>query len=271
MAGISTIIIYMPVLIFMGLEAGRPTAKGFVKYPMIVALLAQFFGISVVFPLLWIPSYIWGGGARGLLSKRRILLSVVPPMVYFILSVLTLFFVASPLSPPTKSMVWTTSAGILGGPFIAFSFVPLWLLSQDDEARNNLQSANLSTLPYGAIGVGSFFVWLWSTTLLLLRNVGLSPSGIYQTLWGQAVPAVKFFTLDGLALWLSMLLVIAYQKETSALEAIGLTCLFGPGTGIALVLAGLQVDGDEYEIPCLLEPTIDLGKSKSEILKRKGE
>lgn len=250
---ISTFTTYMPVLILMAYEAGRPTAKAFVKYPMIVALIAQFIGISLAFPLFWIPSYIASGGSsgggnggRGNLSMHRIYLSLLPPMVYMTFGLLVSFV------PPT-TFLWTFSAGILGGPIIVLTFLPLWLFSNDQNAsqdnnnekkKTNSQSAH-STLPYAACGFVCFFIWLWMVTLVILPQLGFSPIAIYQEVWGNAGPTVKFFTLDALVLWLSTILVIAYEKSSAAWEVIGATCLFGPGAAISLILAGLQVDDDD--------------------------
>jgi len=253
MAIIGTFTTFFPVLILVGYEAGRPSAKGFVKYPMVFTLIAQLIGISLAFPLFWIPSYIASGGSRGsggrgYLSTRHMYLSLVPPTVYLTFVLLVLFV-------PTTSFLWTISAGVLGGPIIVLTFAPLWLFSNDQEThhnnsngnkwkQNNLQSAH-STLPYAACGIVCFFLWLWLLALVVIPQLGLSPIAIYQELWGDAIVMVKFLTMDGLVIWLSSILVIAYEKNSAALEVIGATCLFGPGTAISLVLAGLQVDDDD--------------------------
>lgn len=245
--GLGTFIGALPILVLMALEAGRQDARGLVRYPMIIALLAQLVGVSVIFPLVWIPSYILGAGRMGGITQRRVYLSMIPPVSYLTCAVLMMWM--SPDKP-----LWTRLCGIFGGPAIVLSFLPLWFSGTSPDAKDGVaakQSAEFSTMVYAGTGILSLFAWLWLLLIVMVPNMGLSPSAIYGAVWGEASASVKFMTIDMIVLWLSALLCIGYQKESAALEALILSFLFGPGAGIAMVMAGLQVEEEKSTLQAI--------------------
>lgn len=243
LVGFGTFVTGLPAFLLIALEAGRQDARGLIRYPMVFALLVQVLGVSVVFPLLWVPSYVLGRGNEPL-SGRRIILSTIPALAYSVFAVPTFF-----LKPTTP--FWTTCAGILGGPAIVLSFLPLWATGSSPPSA---KSRELSTMPYAAAGAVGSLVWLWLLALLVVPKIGLNPVAIYKIVWAEASPCTKFMTIDLTILWLATVIVIGYQKPSAAWEALGLSCLFGPGAALALVLAGLQVD-DTLPRPSLLQGT----------------
>jgi len=58
---IATVAFPLTLLIFS--EAGRQGARGLVRWPVLILLLSQVLGISVIFPALWIPAAVLGGGS----------------------------------------------------------------------------------------------------------------------------------------------------------------------------------------------------------------
>ena len=81
------IVASLPFGVAATLEAGRAGAKGLIRYPMILGLLYQLFGISVMMPLLWVPAYIYGAG-HGAVSLRRALSSIPMSIPGLVLSVI---------------------------------------------------------------------------------------------------------------------------------------------------------------------------------------
>jgi len=231
--GFGTFVTLLPVSVLMYLEAARPDAKGLIRYPIFIALIGQLVGISSALPLLWIPSYVLGRGTAPL-SKLQIGLSMVPAVAFMIFAISTFFIL--PNTP-----LWTTSAGILAGPGIVLSFLPLWWPFGANKPEDRAQSAQWATLPYAATGVMSFLAYLWLLVYVIVPKVGLNPMALYHLIWTEASPCTKFMAIDLGVLWLATIVVIAYRKTSAALEALGLTFLFGPGAALALVLAGLQV------------------------------
>jgi hypothetical protein len=234
----TTMLVAVPVSVLMTIEAGRKDARGPVRYPMIVSLFYQIFGVSVIFPLVWIPSYILGRGSGGV-SIARVYASIPLMLPGIVLSVLVFLL-------DIESALWTSCAGILGGPAIVLLNALLWVIKAPDplDLKAAKKSAEITTMAYAASGMVSLAAWLWLVFLVAIPHFGLNATKVYNSVWGEANPAVQFMTIDAMVLWLATLIVIAYQKDFAGLEALGLSFLFGPGAGPALVIAGLQVDDE---------------------------
>jgi len=92
-----------PMLI---VESRRKGAKGLLVYPIVFGLLFQLFGVSVIFPLLWVPSYILGKGNGPV--------SVYCANAAFWLNFPTVVLTTTVFVAHTDSYLWTLCAGILG-------------------------------------------------------------------------------------------------------------------------------------------------------------
>ena len=59
-----TILALIMTCLMVNIEAGRTDAQtlSLVRYPIVLGLVGQLFGISVMVPLLWIPFYIFSHG-----------------------------------------------------------------------------------------------------------------------------------------------------------------------------------------------------------------
>jgi hypothetical protein len=261
-AWFTTMIVFLPVHVLITLEAGRGDAKGPLRYPLIVDVLNQVFGVSVLFPLVWVPSYIWGHGEGGL-SQTRIYASVPIAVPRLLLSIVIFWLL------PTSSSWWTSCAAIVGGPAVCLPLALLYFVQHPDP--NDLvvvqTSAEKSTMPYAVTGVISLAAWLWLVFIVTIPHYGFRLSAIYKDVWGEADPAVAFMTIDAIVLWLGLIVFIAYHKFQSGLEALALSFLFGPGAGPALVLAGLQVDDEaqlEWAMAAQEQRKADEEKKKNE-------
>jgi hypothetical protein len=261
LALLTTVIVGLPMGVSITLEAGRKDAKGLVRYPIIMAFLYQIFGLSVIFPFLWVPSYILGRGEGGL-STARIYVSIPMVVPGVVLSILILWLDAD-------SDLWTTCAAILGGPTICCINCFMWPIRDPDPNDKVLaqKSAEASTLPYAVAGLMSLAGWLWLVFIVTIPHYGFHPMAIYKDVWGEANPSVAFMMIDAVIVWMGMIVFIAYQKPQAGLEAIALSIMFGPGAGPALILAGLQMD-DEFQMKLAIAAQ---KQRKAEALKKKKE
>jgi len=247
---ITTMVIALPIGVWITIEAGRKDAKGPIRYPIIVGLLYQILGISVIFPLLWVPSYCLGRGKGGV-NLTRISMSV--PMN---LPTLLLSFALFKL--PTGSSAWMSCASILGGPGIVLLGVIYWMVKDPDPKDLKLakKSAQLSGRAFGFAGILSLFVWIYLVLVVIIPEYGYSISAVLKDLWGKDVnSSVKFMVIDAVVLWIGGLIAIGFRNWQAGLEALFYSFIFGPGAGPALVLAGLTAD-DEEEIDAALKESV---------------
>lgn len=233
------ILVSLPLNVAMTVGAGRRGAIGPVRYPTILGLLSQIFGVSVIFPLVYVPSYIYSRTEMGApVSNFRILCGTCFALPIVILSVVVFY-------SPTTSYLWTISAGILGGPILAMMSLLLWF---DNSSRMDANPSNISKsvrgirLAYSVMEMVSFIIWL-GLVVVIHRTYGLfSLANIWRDIWVEAGPCVAFMTVDAGVLYLGALLYIAYHDEWKAALAIFLTPLVGPGAACCRALVDLEGD-----------------------------
>jgi hypothetical protein len=245
------VIVAVPFSCMATIEAGRDGAWGPVRYPILCGLLYQLFGISVMMPLVWLPSYIFGRG-EGAVSTFRAILALPLNLPVLLLSLVV--FVAD-----SKSYLWTLCAGILGGPLLPMTSCVLWGDSPP-RADDNKASASaaallskssracayvyLATVPIGWVGWAMFLYTALSTYGLDETTGGLTAglwTAVANDVWTLANASVKFMTIDTIVLWLGMCLCIAVRGGgSSAIKVVALTPLVGPGAACSLILAELE-------------------------------
>lgn len=245
LAWCGTMVVATPTLLLLLLEAGRMGARtgSPVRHPLVMGILYQVLGISVVFPLLWVPTYGWGRG-RGSISVARVLAGLP-------LSLLMPLFLTVPLFVfPAPSTAWSRVAGAIGGPaVVVLPCVLLWLLDRTLAWAPGSPLAapappRLLALAYGTSGAAAFLGWC-GLLAIALTHYGTDAPALFRDLLSSdhAPAAVRFMAVDGLVLWLGLLLfLLAHRSTGCALEALVLTALFGPGAACALALAGAEAD-----------------------------
>ena len=236
-AGILTwggiMVVALPTTVITIHEAGRSGAWGLIRYPIITGLLSQLLGVSVIFPLIWIPSYIFGEGTRGgSLTNYRIVCSAL-------LSLPAIILTAIVFSAPTDSYLWTICAGILGGPILALSSAILWKDASSSlpaTAQNIKRSSRATKNVYTLLMFVGFVGWLvW--VAIFYKSYGTSMGDLWNDIWIDATGAVAFMTIDTGVLYIGLLIFIAYRgSELKALKALLLTPVLGPATACCLVL-----------------------------------
>jgi hypothetical protein len=221
------------------IEAGRKGARGLIRYSILFGLLGQLFGISVVFPLLWVPAYILGRG-NGPISKQRIH-AIIPLLLPAIILTLAVFGV------DTDSYMWMVCAGMLGGPVLPLVNGVLWTDVPPVKPNKETIQASITSVKkmytIAAIisGVG------YHLLIYIVYGVYASEGGgfgtmlgrLWSEIWTDANPSVAFMTIDTGVLYLGVLLLVAYQDTGKALKATVLTPLLGPAAA-SLVLAELE-------------------------------
>lgn len=230
------VVVALPLNVVITLAAGRSWSKGPIRYPTIFGLLFQLLGVSVAFPLLWNPSYIFSNAQLGVpVTSFRVFVASVNAIPAIILT--WIVFTAS-----TDSYLWTLCAGILGGPILALSGLVLFFdkSSTMEPTKENVERSSklIGTVYYILTPVGAFF-W-WCLMNVTYQMYGLSLSSVWNDLWVNAGPSVAFMTIDTGVLYLGVILYIAYHNEIKALKALALTPVVGPGASCCFVMKELE-------------------------------
>ncbi|KAL7529426.1 hypothetical protein ACHAXR_002959 [Thalassiosira sp. AJA248-18] len=230
------VVVALPIAVANCVAAGRKGAKGPVRYPTIFGLLFQLLGISVVYPLLWVPSYIFSGSKLGVpATNLRIGFATSMALPTTILT----YFV---FGAPTESYTWTVSAGILGGPILAMSGLAIWTdksSSLEASTQNIAKSSQAIQRAYSLLGFVAFVLWS-CLVVVAFQSYGFSPGKLWSEIWVEAGPSVAFMTIDTGVLYIGTLLFVAFESEWKALKALSLTLFVGPGTALCMVLKELE-------------------------------
>ena len=230
-------LVSLPLNVAMTVGAGRRGVIGPARYPTILGLLSQILGVSVIIPLVYIPSYIYSRAEMGTpVSNFRIQCGTCFALPIVILSALV-FYV------PTTGYLWTVSAGILGGPILAMMSLLLWFdksSSIDATPSNISKSARGVRWAYSLMEMVSFIIWL-GLVGIIYKSYGLfSFADIWHDVWIDAGPFVAFMTVDAGVLYLGALLYISYHNGWKAMMAICLTPFVGPGAACSRALVELE-------------------------------
>lgn len=231
------IVVSLPVT-FLGLtEAGRPCARGPIRYPTLVALLYQLFGISVVFPLVWVPSFVFGEGTRG---------SPVTPLRVYVTGVLAVpgcVTTAIVFLAPTDSTLWTTSAGVLGGPILVMLNLVLSTerSSELPATKETIGASFDASMRVLNFLMGLAFVFWYVLVGIAHQAYGTSFGDLWNDVWVEADASVAFMTIDTLVLYAGVLMYIAYRGGSKkAAKALLLTLVLGPGTACLFLFAEIE-------------------------------
>lgn len=231
------VVVAFPFMFLSTIESGRAGARGPIRYPVTIGILGQLFGISVTVPMIWIPSFIMGEGTRGSpVTSFRVFTAAVLALPAMVLTLIV--FLA-----PTDSPLWTTSAGMLGGPILAMCGLVLFsdgsssLTATEESAKNcsrNIQNVYKIFMPVGLV------TW-YILVAVAYQNYGLSIGNLWRGIWVDANASVAFMTIDTIVLHLAIILYIAYRSdEFKAVKALMLTFILGPAVANLLVLVEIE-------------------------------
>ncbi|KAL9185510.1 hypothetical protein ACHAXT_003287 [Thalassiosira profunda] len=225
----------LPMGLLTTLTAGRK-AWGPVRYPTVFGLLFQLFGVSVVFPMLWVPSFICSKSKLGVpTTTARTLCGTVFALPVSMLTFLVFY-------APTDGYVWTVSAGILGGPILAMMGLLLWRDKSESlkASPENIEKSNrIVQKCYSVLGAVSFAFWSF-LVVVAYQSYGFALGKLWSDIWSNAGPSVAFMTVDTGVLYLGILMLIAYKSERKALKTLALTPLVGPGASCCVAFKELE-------------------------------
>jgi hypothetical protein len=232
----SLMVVSLPFAIVSTLESGRGGAKGPIRYPLILGLLYQLFGISVMAPLVWVPAYIYGAGSGGLSTFRTN--AAIPISLPGLLLTMIVF------TADTAGKLWTTCAGTLGGPIlIMISVVTLWgdAPPSDDTYKARISSGKAAAFAYRAMVPVSLLAW-YALVYIAYSTYGTDVLALWRAVWTDANASVAFMTIDAIVLFVAILLYLAYRSLESCIQAMALTPILGPGAACAFVMADLELE-----------------------------
>lgn len=229
----AVVIASLPAGVLNITESGRADVKSAhpIRFPIIVGLLYQLIGVSVIFPLVWVPSFIFGRGKCPISTWRA---SLIVPLILPGTILTWLVFNAD-----TNSYLWTVSSGILGGPLLTMVSIVLWKDASPSPTKENrisgavaFQKACKILIPLGIV--------MWATVILTVFQTYGSVDEMWSSIWTEANASVAFMTIDSGILYVAVMICIAYLDEYKAMKALLLTPMMGPGAAPLLVLSELE-------------------------------
>ena len=231
-------VVALPFGIVSSLESGRAGVKGLLRFPVFIGLLYQLFGISVMAPLVWVPAYIYGAG-NGSISTFRTRLAVPLNAPGPIITIIV--FVVD-----TASKLWTTCAGILGGPGLPMLGLVYWAdtipaTDKDDTYKSRIDSAKRAAFALRSMVPTAFAAW-YVLVYIAYNKYGFDLPALWKGIWTDAKGSVAFMTVDTIVLFLAVIIYIAYRDEKAYVKALGLTPLLGPGAACSLILADIEMN-----------------------------
>ena len=230
------IVVSLPVAISSTMNAGRKGVRGPCRYPTICGILYQLLGISVIYPMIYVPAYIFSGAKFGTpVTRNRMVFAVLSIIPSIILTYLV-------FTADTNEYVWTCAAGILGGPgLVLFGLIMYTDKSASLVATNEeiTKCNNAIQKVYSFTAVVSFVGWA-CLVAVAYESYGLALDKLWNDIWVEAGPSVGFMTIDTGVLFLGVLLFIGYEDGLKALKAVLLTPLVGPGASCCMVLKELE-------------------------------
>lgn len=239
----SVVVVSFPVGVLMSLEAGRQNVKGPCRWPTLMGILTQLLGISVIFPALWVPSYTYSSSSsesQGVVSSGLAKIVIFLSLPGAILSILVFCL-------DTDSTLWTTCAGILGGPVLPLIALTILLVPAPKGTVSSKMAQNTaysSAVSFGLAGIASLVGWLY-LVVVAFTNYGWDYTTLLNDIWFEAHPAVAFMTIDTGVLWIGLLLHIGSRSLRGMLEALLGSLVFGPGAACCVALASLEMERAE--------------------------
>jgi hypothetical protein len=230
----------IPAMTVILLEANRNNNGGPLKWPMTLVLLGQLLGLSVAFPVVWVPSYVVFASQDGTVNAIFAKIVVLFAMPFFVLTI-------AAFSLDISSDNWKTCVGVLGGPLICvFACAPALFKAPDGATpQQGEQSSRFSAISFGVGGLVSTVGWFYMVYLVCI-HFGTDYRTLFQAVWTNAHPAVKFASIDAFILWVGLILHIATRNFSSMMEAVMLTPFFGPGGACCMALASLEADRPSF-------------------------
>jgi hypothetical protein len=230
---VACLCVCLPAIVAMVVEAGRVGAGGPLRYPSTVLLVGQYVGLSVVVPLVWVPSYIWGRTTfRGAVSGRRAAWAGVGAFFAFL-------WTYGVFSLSRESYAWIVSAGCFAGPALALLPFACWAVEPPLEDKATSYATQSVVLSYRLAGALSVLMWV-AVVAKTFGHYRFDVATLLGDLWVNAHGFVRFMTVDTVCLYLGMLAYVGYAETGAVRKTIRRTLALGPGAALAVTLAELE-------------------------------
>ena len=209
-------------------------AAGLVRWPALVLLLSQILGISVIFPVIWLPSFALAGSDSKTTAGLALTAGRVRASLALCLAMSPLTVLLFTLDPIEHSSAWAHVAGALGGPAPAVVALLLWGCPAPTHsgAKAAAVAQGELVLAHSVVAGASFLGWVINLSIAACA-FGFSPSAILAALWGPS-GAVRFMTIDFVVLFLGTVgAVLVDRGASAALQVVLLAPVLGPGASLA--------------------------------------
>lgn len=220
------------VLAFMAVEGSRVKSGWFLSATWIHAIILQMIGVSVSFPLLWLPIYFLSDGANRdphQIWKKKISLPRVSAIaVAFLLLWLNIIALFFPLRTDQKQLACL----IFQAMPLVVTFVYLPFTTANDAPQ---QKGHKGVIALHLLQAGFGLTWHLVGILYVIRDPDL-PSRVLHlfTSFRPEEFSVYFLLIDVVSLFLSFLYLTALEDGIliALLELVG-ACLFGPAFAVS--------------------------------------
>jgi hypothetical protein len=234
---------WLPALVLVIVEAGRSGAVGPLRFPTIVLLLAQL-GISIVFPAIWLLSFVWGRSThtfKGTVSVKRGTWSRYCIIPGFLLSC------AAFMLDPT-SYAWSVVVGLLVGPASGLISLVFWNMDAPPEDQATSQMVHAVVTSYSVSGALAFLTWAIVLATVAI-NYRLDFGLLVKDCWTEAHGFVRLMAIDGILMYAGLLAYIGYVRTSAVAETLVQTIFFGPGAAVAATLAAFELERSPLTTP----------------------
>jgi hypothetical protein len=253
--------LFFPAFALISAEANGSSNRGggvgrggWVQSPTFVLLLSQLLGVSAIFSLIWLPSYVVSDRGDQSSPRRpsdKVAAAARKQISRAHASMVSMLAIAATagialLWRPVPSKEWTVSAGIVGGPALvavplaigALFDLPYHKLFGAPTAASNVDASEKWVRCYGMAGALSFCCWS------AVMFGAFSTYAIHYKVLGSDIGAstgfVHFVLADAAGLLVGMFLFLAYHSLWAAFEVVWQAVIFGPGAAVAMALAQLD-------------------------------
>ena len=233
-------------------EAGRQGAKGLIRWPITLLMVAQLLGIGVILPSMFVPFYILleksfeNKNEPRLLPKERMYL-------FYVISLIGSLTVVLNQSLPTTSNSFVYANVLLQfSPilYLPLSFLeaPLTTSKQQQSSLGELGS-RLAQLHFFFSGGMSFLTYLQDLVGLFIQK-GVIPTGrVSFDDWlvsissfpfssGFSHPLTVYLILDIVGVWLAFSIIVFHDRGFLFIFILSILALFvSPGASMALYFA----------------------------------
>ena len=103
------------------------------------------------------------------------------------------------------------------------------------------KTAKWTGLSFGVGGILSAVGWFYMLYVAFI-HYGTDATLLWKQVWAEGHPSIKFMAIDAAVLWLGIVLHIASRKMSSAVEAVMLTPIFGPGAACCMSVVALEME-----------------------------